>query len=152
MELKEARKLQKERESKSIIFFLISIAVIGIITFILLEYTTIFELSSVFYLIPIFLFGYAIKKTRVYMFLKAREFTGKVIRLDVYPVKVGKMHGDDSYEYRMSTRDALEIALIIDNGKKSKSLELLVSPLTAKIGEDTTLTLLRFIDEPIINE
>jgi len=150
--LKEARKLQKERESKAIVGFVISIALIGLLTYVLLEFTTVFELSTAFYLIPIILFGFSVKKTKIYLFFTAREFTGKVIRLDVYPVKVGTMKGDDSYEYRMSTSEALEVALIIDNGKKTRSLEILVSPVTAKIAEGTTLTLLRFIDTPIITE
>lgn len=150
LRLKEARKIQKERESKAITGFVISIALIGLLAYVLLEFTEIFELSSVFYLIPAVLFGFAVKKTRIYLFFTAREFTGKVIRMDVYNVKVGKMHGDDTYEYRMSTRDALEVSLILDNGKKTKALELLASPVTAGIAEGTTLTVLRFIDTPII--
>ena len=70
--LKEAKKLQKEREGKSVLFFLISFVLIGIVTFLLLEYTTLFELSSIFYLIPIGLLALAVKKTRIYLFLTPR--------------------------------------------------------------------------------
>ena len=47
--IKEARKIQKSREGKAIGLFLASLVITLLITFVLMEYTTIFEINSVFY-------------------------------------------------------------------------------------------------------
>ena len=148
MTLNEARTLQKQREKKAIIGFLCSILFIAIGTFCLLQFTNVFEISSGFYLIPIVLFALSIKNTKIYLLLTAREFVGSVVRLDVYPVKVGKVKGEHTYETRQW--EALEVAIFVDNGKRTKLKETYSSPITAQIGIGTRVALLRFIDQPII--
>ncbi len=150
MTLNEARKIQRDREQKAIILFVLSIGLVGLATYLLLEFTTIFSISSAFYLIPIGLLALAVKKTRIYLFLTPKEFKGKVVRLDVYPVKVGKVKGEHTYE--SSHGEALEVALYIDNGKTTKLKEMYSCQLTYKISVGTELSLLRFIDQPIIIE
>ena len=147
--LKEARKLQKERESKAVLWFVFSLALVGIATYVLLEFTNVFEISTVFYLIPVALIAIAVKKTEIYKLLTAREFVGKVIYLNVYVVKSQRVRGERSY----MTNEALEVEMIIENDEgKSKSLQIPSSPATYNIAEGTELALLRFIDTPIILE
>lgn len=148
MTLNEAKKLQKERERKAILVFCISVGLIGLVTLLLFKFTTVFEISTAFYLIPIGLLALTVKKTRIYLFLTAREFTGKVVRLDVYPVKTGHIKGEHTYETRQG--EALEVAIYIDNGKRTKLKEMYAIPLTYGITVGTKLALLRFIDQPII--
>lgn len=150
MTLNEAKKLQKEREKRSIGWFILSVALNALITFLLFKFTTLFSISSAFYLIPIGLLALTVKKTKVYLFLTAKEFRGKVVRLDVYPVKTGNIKGEHTYE--TSQGEALEVAMYIDNGKTAKLKEMYASPLTYKISVGTELALLRFIDQPIIIE
>lgn len=146
--LKEARKIQKERESKALILFVLFLGLTGLITFLLTTFTNVFSIHTAFYLIPIILVCFSIKKTKIYLFLRQKEFTGKVVRLDVYPVKVGKIKGEHTYESGQG--ETLEVSLIVDNGEKSRMIELYAGELTAKIAEGTKLSLLRFIDQPII--
>lgn len=148
MTLNEARTLQKQREKKAIIGFLCSILFIAAGTFCLLHFTNVFEISSGFYLIPIVLFALAIKNTKIYLLFTAKEFSGKVVRLDLYPVKTGKVKGEHTYETRQG--EALEAAIYIDNGKRTKLIEMLATPITYQISVGSSLALLRFIDEPII--
>ncbi len=148
MTLKEAQKIQKERERKAILVFCISVGLIGLVTFLLFNFTTVFSVSSAFYLIPIGLLALAVKKTKIHLFLTAKEFSGKVVRLDVYPVKTGNIKGEHTYETRQG--EALEVAIYIDNGKTTKLKEMYASPLTYGITVGTTLSILRFIDQPII--
>lgn len=148
--LNEAKKIQKERERKAILVFCISVALTALITFLLIKFTTLFSISSAFYLIPIGLLALTVKKTKVYLLLTAREFRGKVVRLDVYPVKTGNIKGEHTYETRQG--EALEVAIYIDNGKRTKLKEMYASPLTYQISVGTELSLLRFIDQPIIIE
>lgn len=150
MTLNEAKKIQKEREKRSIGWFILSVALTALITFLLFKFTTLFSISSAFYLIPIGLLALTVKKTKVYLFLTAKEFRGKVVRLDVYPVKTGNIKGEHTYE--TSQGEALEVAMYIDNGKTAKLKEMYASPLTYKISVGTELALLRFIDQPIIIE
>lgn len=150
MTLNEAKKLQKERERKAIFVFCISVGLIGLVTLLLFKFTTLFSVSSAFYLIPIGSFALAVKKTKIHLFLTAKEFRGKVVRLDVYPVKTGNIKGEHVYETMQG--EALEVAIYIDNGKRTKLKEMYASPLTYGITVGTEIALLRFIDQPIIIE
>ena len=146
---KEARKIQKERESKAIITFVISLALVLLATYILLEYTNAFEISTVFYLIPIGLFGFTVKKTQIYLFLTPKEFTGKVVYNNVYIVKSQRVKGERSY----MQRESLEMEIIIENDEKSKRITIPASyPVAAHISDGVTVSLLRFIYQPIIIE
>ncbi len=147
--LNEARKLQKERESKAIGWFIASVVATLLITFVLMEYTTIFEINSVFYLIPAALIAIAVKKTEIYKLLTAKEFVGKVVYLNVYVTRDQRIKGRITY----TTVDNLEVEMIIENDEgKSKSLQIPSSPATYNIAEGTRLVLLRFVDTPIIIE
>ncbi len=152
MTLKEARKIQKERETKAILTFLASFAFIALGSFLLFYCTDVLSLSSIFYLVPVCLLGLTIKKTKIYKFFQPKEFVGKIVRMDVYPVKVGTMKGDDAYEYRMSTSESLEVYLIVDNGDKSKSVAVLAGKATWYLAEGKKVAILRFIYYPIIIE
>lgn len=147
--LNEARKIQKERESKAIGWFIASVAATLLITFVLMEYTTVFEINSVFYLIPAALIAFAIKKTRIYLFLTAQEFVGTVVYMNVYEVQTQPVKGKLSY----TTLNSLEAEIIIKNKEgKSKSIQLPAGPGDNLISEGMTLALLRFVDTPIILE
>lgn len=148
--LKEARTIQKKRERKAIISFISSVLFILIGSFILFNFTEILTVSTIFYLIPIGLLGVAVKNTKIYKFFNSKEFTGKVLRMDVYPVKVGSIKGDDIYEQDWG--EALEISIIVDNNGRSKSATLYASKDTARLSVGDTVTILRFIDTPIIIE
>lgn len=146
--LKEARKIQKERESRAVLRFVFSLALVGLATFLLMEFTTVFEINNVFYLIPAALIAFAIKKTKIYMFFTAREFTGNVTYLNVYIVKAQRVKGGRGYV----TNDHLEVEIIIENGERSKMIQIPASPVTNSITVGTKLAVLRFIDDPIILE
>lgn len=150
MTLKEARALQRERETKAILSFLASVAFIALGSFLLFYFTDVLSISSIFYLIPIGLLGIAVKKTKIYKFLEPKEFAGKIARMDVYPVKVGKIRGDDVYEQTWG--ESLEVALIVDDGKKSRSVAVLAGKETWHLAEGKKVTILRFIYYPIIIE
>ncbi|MBO5786558.1 MAG: hypothetical protein J6R45_04460 [Clostridia bacterium] len=147
--IKEARKIQKSREVKAIGLFLASLVVTLLITFVLMEYTTIFEINSVFYLIPVSILALAVKKTEIYRFATTKEFVGKVVYLNVYVTRDQRIKGRITY----TTVDSLEVEMIIENDEgKSKSLQIPSSPATYNIAEGTRLALLRFVDTPIILE
>ena len=147
--IKEARKIQKSREGKAIGLFLASLVITLLITFVLMEYTTIFEINSVFYLIPVSILALAVKKTEIYKFATTKEFVGKVIYLNVYVTRDQRIKGRITY----TTVDSLEVEMIIENDEgKSKSLQIPSSPATYNIAEGTRLALLRFVDTPIILE
>ena len=150
MTITEARKIQKERERKAIYSFIAAVAFIGIGSFLLFCFTEILLVSTVFYLIPIGLFALAVKKTGIYKFLEPKEFVGTVVKMDVYPVKVGKIRGDDTYEQNWG--ESLEVELIIDNGSKTKMVAVLASKATWYLAEGKKVALLRFIYNPIIIE
>ena len=150
MTLNEAKKLQKEREKKAFIGFCLSILFIAFGTFMLVEFTPVFEISSGFYLIPIGLLALAVKNTKIYLFLTAREFRGKIVRLDLYPVKTGNIKGEHTYETRQG--EALEAAIYIDNGKCTKLKEMYATPIVYSLSVGMSVALLRFIDQPIIIE
>jgi len=150
MTLKEAREKQKERERKAIYSFLASIAFIGVGSFLLFYLTDILSISSIFYLIPIGLFALAVKKTKIHKFLEPKEFVGKIVKMDVYPVKVGKIRGDDTYEQNWG--ESLEVELIVDNGDKTKMVAVLASKATWHLAEGKKVAILRFIYYPIIIE
>ena len=145
--LKEARKIQKERESKAILTFIVSIAFVLLATYILLEYTNAFEISTVFYLIPIGIFAFSVKKTRIYLFLTSKEFSGTVVYNNVYVVKSQRVKGERSY----MQHEGLEMEIIVENKDRSKRITIPASlPVASKISDGTKLSLLRFIDQPII--
>ncbi len=148
--LNEARSIQKEREKKAIISFTASILLIALGTFLLFYFTDVLELSTAFYLIPIGMIGFAVKKTEIYKLFSAKEFTGKVVRMDVYPVKVGKIRGERLYQQNWG--EALEIYLIVDDGKRSKTATLYASKDTAPLSVGDTVALLRFIYTPVMIE
>ncbi len=147
--LKEARKIQKERESKAIITFVFSLAFVLLATYILLEYTNAFEISTAFYLIPIGIFGFSIKKTQIYLFLTPKEFTGTVVYNNVYVVKSQRVKGERSY----MQHEGLEMEIIIENDEKSKRITIPASyPVASHISDGIKVSLLRFIYQPIIIE
>lgn len=146
--IKEARKLQKERENRAIFSFLFWFAFISVGSFLLFYLTDITELSSVFYLVPFLLLGLVIKKTKIYLFVTKKEFMGKVIRVDVYPVKTGSIKGEHSYEVRQG--EQLESEIFIQGDKLRTCTIPSYIPVAPMIGVGTNLCLLRFIDEPIL--
>lgn len=146
--LKEARKLQKERENKAIFTFLFCFAFIGVGSFLLFYLTDILQTSTAFYLIPIVLFGLTIKKTKIYLFFTKKEFVGTVVRVDVYPVKTGSIKGEHTYETRQG--EQLEQEIFIE-GERLRTCRIpAYIPVAPMIGVGTKLCLLRFIDEPIL--
>ncbi|MBR6783383.1 MAG: hypothetical protein IKM32_01695 [Clostridia bacterium] len=147
--LKEARKIQKERESKAVIRFVFSLALVGIAFYALLEFTNVFEINNVFYLIPAALIAIAVKKTRIYLFLTAKEFVGTVTYMNVYMVSSQRVKGGRGYV----TNDRLEAEIIVQSeDRKSKSILLPAGPGDNLISEGMTLALLRFVETPIILE
>ncbi|MBQ8895778.1 MAG: hypothetical protein IJY88_03180 [Clostridia bacterium] len=147
--LKEARKIQKERESKAVIRFVFSLALVGIAFYALLEFTNVFEINNVFYLIPAALIAIAVKKTRIYLFLTAKEFVGTVTYMNVYMVSSQRVKGGRGYV----TNDRLEAEIIVQSeDRKSKSILLPAGPGDNLIYEGMTLALLRFVETPIILE
>lgn len=148
--LDEAKKIQKSRERKTLIISFSSFTLIALITFVLYEFTGIFELSSVFWLIPIILVALTLKKTSLLLFLTPRVFEGKVVRMDVYAVKTGTIKGDDIYEVQQG--EAFEAELFVENGNKMRTVRLPSGPMTANISVGTKVALLRFVEQPIIEK
>lgn len=145
--LKEARKTQKEREGKALAWFIASLVGTLLITYLLIEFTSLFETHSIFYLVPVLILGFAVKKTEIYKFASAKEFVGKVIYLNVYTVKEQRVKGERSYMMNYG----LEVEMIVQSEDgRSKSLQIPAGPITNNIAEGTSLAILRFIDVPII--
>lgn len=148
--LDEAKKIQKEREIKALIISLSSFALTALFTFVLYTFTGIFELSSVFWLIPIIIVALTLKKTNLLLFLTPRIFKGNVVRMDVYAVKTGTIKGDNTYEVRQG--EAFEAELFVENESKMRSVRLPSGPMTANISVGTKVALLRFVEQPVIIE
>lgn len=148
--LDEAKKIQKERERKSLIISLSSFVSTALVTFILYSFTGIFEMSSIFWLIPIIIVVLTLKKTCLYLFLIPRVFKGKVVRMDVYAVKTGTIKGDHTYEVRQG--EAFETELFVESESKMRTVRLPSGPMTANISVGTKVALLRFVEQPVIIE
>lgn len=148
--LDEAKKMQKERERKSLIFSLSSFVITALLTFILYEFTGIFESSSMFWLIPIIIVALTLKKTNLLLFLNPRVFEGEVVRIDVYAVKTGTIKGGRTYEVKQG--EAFETELFVENDNKMKTVRLLSGPMTTNISVGTKVALLRFVEQPVILE
>ena len=144
--IKEARRLQKERSNKAILIFVFSVAFVIAASYFTLKYTDLLEWSSVFYLVPIIFLGIAIKYSKIYLFLSPKEFTGKVIKIEVYVVKGQRVKGERSY----TQNEALEVAILVDNGKKTISKTMPAGDISAKLYEGIEISYLRFIENPII--
>ncbi len=143
---KTAKRLQKERETKSILTFSVLFVIIEAGTYLWFGFTDILKISTVFYLIPVFLLGYAAKKTRITEFFKPREFLGTVINIDVYIAKTSRVKGKPSYVMNEHT----EAEILIERDGKPKSKVIPYSPLTEHLREGDRVAFLRFIDQPIV--
>ncbi len=148
--LDEAKKIQKDREAKSLTSALIWLILTATATVLVYFFTDLFEFSSAFWLIPIIIIALIFKKTSLGVFLSPKVFEGKVVRMDVYAVKTGYIKGDDIYE--VGQGEAFETELFVENGSKMRTVRLPSGPMTANISVGTKVALLRFVEQPVIIE
>ncbi len=147
-EYKEAKRLQKEKETQIIIKFIAYLAIIATITFLLFRFTNIFNRSAS-YLIPIIALFRSIKKTQIYMFLTPREFIGEIINIDVYMVQNQVVKGSDE-PYK--TQNGFEAEIIIKKGNRLKSIKMPHGRFSANAQIGDKVVVLRFIDKPLMLE
>ena len=150
MTLKQAQAIQREKETQVIIKLIGFSSIVLVASFLLLYYTKMLEISSIFYLIPFAMEGIVIKKTGASTFFTPRIFVGKVIKIDIYGVSearvkgAGKGHGSNYNRF-------LEAELIARNEKGKTVLRKLYNgDITARLSEGDEIAFLRFIDEPIV--
>lgn len=150
----EARKIQRERSKKAlsrfILFLIIDILVISL-SFLLSERSdTKYFYATVFVILIIF--GWQIKLSKIYLFATPKEFTGIVqyynVRNEVIKNNLSNLPGD-TYK----THDCLYGELIVENSAGcSITKKFVYTEEYNEINIGSVVTILRFIDRPIINK
>jgi len=149
MTLQEAKLLQRERERKIIIKFLALSIVVCSVSFLVLYFSKLLERTPIFYFVPLLFILVIAKYTGITKLMGKREIAGEVVKINIYPVKTGKIKGEHMYE--SSRGDGLEAEIIIktDNG----DTKLRVFPngdTTSRLCIGDRIAFLRNIGEPIV--
>lgn len=150
MTLQQARNLQKQEEKRVILKLIISAVIIGVASFLLFCYTDILQRSSLYYLIPFAALLVAVKYTGFATLFTAKEFTGTVIKNEIYnaderKVKRGGFH---------ALQDRFMESEIIVKNEQGKTLIRVYrnGDITNKLIEGDKIAILRFVPEPVVIE
>ncbi len=151
--LAEARKIQRERSEKSItkfgVFVLLDALAI-LLAFLLSRSSYDMRTSGAIIAAALLALAYQIKITRVYLFFTPREFTGAVqfydVQVETVKENLSNLPGD-----KFKMHDVAYGEMIVkDSRGRSKTKKFLYSEEYTKIDIGTTVTVLRFIDRPVI--
>lgn len=148
--LKEARKIQNEREIQAIIKFLISVVFISIIFILIFVYTDILSLNKVFYLLPAPFIFVAAKASGFFNLFTQKEFVGEVRSIHVYRITervskgVGSGHGGSG-----GTHFEAEL-IVFDKNGKSVIKTFWCGDVVSNLSEGDEIAIMRFLDEPIL--
>lgn len=150
--LYEARKIRKRTELKTLLLFLIPTAVIAAASyFIFTSFTLDEDVSNyykMYYLVPLVLWGFVIKKSGVTRFFQPKEFVGSVIKVEVYRAEERKTKsgGFDALQDK-----SFEAELMVKNDKNKVVFRVYPNgDATNNLREGDTVALLRFVNEPVV--
>lgn len=151
--VKEAEKLQKKRETTSIISFLAAFTVIGILTAIMFGYSKVLEMSSFYCIPPAVALGIAIKASEIYQFLSPRKFSGEVVHVHIYGIRERKRKGLNYGSGTNSSSQKNEAEIIVQSSDgKSKILTVKDQDTVKRLSMGDKVILYRFLDTPVITE
>lgn len=154
--LEEARKVQKEKENKSILRFIISILIIGLALFLMVKFTNILEHGTFVYIFPVIAIPIAVKSTKVYRLFAPKEFRGTIIKLHLY--------GLSDHRARVTGRGtvvvanshdakALEAEIIAENENGKKIMRTVRNKqIVAELSEGDVITFFRSLEDPVIDK
>lgn len=150
--LDDARKIRKKAELKTLLLFLIPTAVIAVASyfvFTLIEFNEdVSNYYKMYYLVPLVLWGFVIKKSGVTRFLQPKEFVGEVIKIEIYRAEERKTKsgGFDALQDK-----SFEAELMVKNSKEKVILRVFPNgDATNNLREGDTVALLRFVNEPVV--
>ena len=138
--LQDFRVLQKKNEKKALFSFLLYQLCLVLLTVYLFFFTSFFDRAAL-RLLPLALFLLGIPLTKIHLFLRPREFRGKVIYLNV-GIELRKKIG---FTY---LADKVKVMLLVTENHKGKRISVTVpyrkDYAQRKAGD--TVTLFRFLD------
>lgn len=153
MTLNDARKIQKQNETRSLTAFLISFTIIGLLTAIMFSFTDVLEHSAFYLTIPITAMLAAIMLTGIYKFLSKKEFTGRVVHVHIYSIRERRRKGINwgTGAGAMPRRQEAEI-IAEDPEGKSVMLTVKHQDTVSKLSVGDKIAVLRFVETPVIIE
>ncbi len=152
--LENARKLRNKAEIKVLAVFLVLTAVIAVASYLVftkIEFND--EMSNyykMYYLVPLVLWGFVIKKSGITRFIQPREFFGEVIKIEIYRAEERKTKsgGFDALQDKN-----FEAELMVKNDKEKVILRVFPNgDATNRLREGDKVAILRFVDEPVVIE
>lgn len=147
MTLKEARRIQREREQKVILQFLVLCAVVAVASVLTFAYTNIIEISNIFYLLPFAAMVGVVRITEISKLFAPKEFIGNVENIDIYTVKSQRVKGERSY----IQNEGLEAEILLRNKSGRTMIKVLPNgDITSRLCLGDEIAFLRFIDEPVV--
>lgn len=150
---KEAEKLQKKRESNSIIGFLTAFTIIGILTSIMFGCNEVLEMSSFYCIPPAVALGIAIKASGIYRFLSPKKFSGEVVHVHIYSIRERRRKGINWGTGSGSMPRSTEAEIIVQsNDGKSKILTVKDQDTVKRLSMGDKAIVYRFLDTPVITE
>jgi len=150
--LEQARKIQKKSEIKTLLIFIVPTLIIAIVSYLVFSNIEINEDAAkyytLYYLVPFVLWGLVIAKSGITKFFLPKEFEGEVLKIEIYRAEERKTKsgGFDALQDK-----SMEAELMV-KGKNEKTI-LRIFPngdTTSRLREGDRVTLLRFVDEPIV--
>ncbi len=147
MTLDQARQIQKEKEKKSISFF-VSLTIIWAITFFLIfRFTNLLSTSKFFLILPTITLIAIIHYTHILKFIYPKEFSGSIVRITIFSTRDNAVKG--AGWYMPSMIQSQKMAKIISKDAKGKSIRKTFrnGDVVSKLSEGDEITILRYIDE-----
>ncbi len=155
--LNEARKIRQKNEQKIIIKFVISLLVIALSIYLMVNYTNILKHGTFYYIFPAVAIPLAFIATGMHKFLEKKEFCGKVIKIHIYNLDFTRIRmGSDGNRpaFKIHTySNKIEGEIIVQNEKGKTMLKTVRNrDLLLKISEGDTITFLRTIEDPVLEK
>lgn len=151
----EARRIQREREKKCALHFALCFGLAGITVFASFLCANRFEETNIAVTgtaIAVAFLLWQLKRTRFYLFFTPREYTGTVqhyeVRVEHIKENLSHLPGSKYQAYDATFGDLV----IADEKGRLKSKRFLYSEEYDKIEIGAKVTILRFIDRPVLEK
>lgn len=150
--LESARKINKQRERKSVIKFAAAVLITAGLTAAVYMLSDYFKTYPMLWVLPALAVVLAVKRSKIYLFLKPREYSGRITDCYLY-VERNKTNLSHQAGVSLSASEdpKMDITVVDDTGKKHEKTFYCNSVLTS-LKADDFVAALRFIDQPIILE
>lgn len=150
--LSEARKRQSKKQKSVLAIFITATVIIALATYFVFTSIEINEDSakyhSLYYLVPLVLWGIVIAKSGITTFIQPKEFEGEMIKIEIYRAEERKTKSGGFDALQDKSFEA-EVMVKGDNGK----VILRTFPngdATSNLREGDRIAVLRFVNEPIV--